>query len=47
MRFRFKSRKLEELYTSEIGAHRYPKAVVNNFYEVMSIIAAAKDEGHE
>lgn len=44
MRFRFKTRKLEALYTEEKGAHRYPASVVDAFFEVMSIIDAAVDE---
>lgn len=44
MRFRFKTRKLEVLYTEEKGAHRYPASVVDAFFEVMSIIDAAVDE---
>jgi len=45
VKFRFKSVRLEELYTSERGAHKYPRSVVNNFFEVMSIIDAALNEG--
>jgi proteic killer suppression protein len=44
LRFRFKTRKLEALYTEEKGAHRYPASVVDAFFEVMSIIDAAVDE---
>jgi len=45
VKFRFKSSKLEELYTNERGAHKYLRSVVNNFFEVMSIIEAASNEG--
>ena len=44
MRFSFKTRALEELYRSERGARRYPEAVVDAFFEVMAVIAAARDE---
>ncbi len=44
MRFRFENRKLEELYTSEAGAKKYPAGVVDAFFEVMATIDAATDE---
>lgn len=44
MRFKFKSSKLEALYTAEKGAHKYPPEVVEAFFEVMAIIASAGDE---
>jgi toxin HigB-1 len=44
VRFRFESQKLEDLYTSEAGARKYPPGVVDAFFEVMAIIEAAKDE---
>ena len=44
MRFEFKTRALQELYTDEKGAHRYPLPVVEAFFEVMGAIAAARDE---
>jgi len=43
--FRFKSDKLKLLYTQEEGAHRYPAAVVNRFFQVMSIIKSMPNEG--
>lgn len=43
MEFCFKSNDLEVLYTSRKGEHKYPEAVVNGFFKVMSLIAAAKD----
>lgn len=43
MRFRFKKKKIELLYTEEKNAHKYP-GVVDDFFEVMAIIAAAKSE---
>jgi toxin HigB-1 len=43
VRFRFKDRKLEALYTEEKNAHKYP-GVINDFFEVMAIIDAALDE---
>ena len=45
MLFRFKSEKLKLLYTQEEGAHRYPPAVVNKFFAVMSIIRSIPNEG--
>lgn len=44
MRFHFENKKLEELYTSEAGAKKYPAAVVEAFFDVMAIIDAAPDE---
>jgi toxin HigB-1 len=44
MDFQFKNRKLEALYTLELGAEAYPEAVVRAFFEVMVIIEAISDE---
>ena len=44
MRFRFRTKKLEELYTSEKGAQKFPVEVVDAFFEAMAFIQAAKDE---
>ena len=44
LRFIFKKKKLEALYTEEKDAHKYPN-VVDDFFEVMSIIDAAVNEG--
>jgi proteic killer suppression protein len=44
MRFRFRTKKLEELYTSEKGAQKYPAEVIDAFFEAMETIQAAKDE---
>jgi toxin HigB-1 len=44
VRFRFKDKKLEALYTEDKNAHKYPN-VVDDFFEVMAIIDAALDEG--
>jgi len=44
LRFYFANRKLEKLYTEEKGAHRYPEGVVDAFFDVMDVIAAAPDE---
>jgi proteic killer suppression protein len=44
VRFRFKSKKLEALYTSEKGARKYAPEVVDAFFEVMAVIRAMKDE---
>lgn len=43
MRFRFKDKKLEALYTEEKDAHKYP-GVVDDFFDVMTTIQAAPDE---
>lgn len=44
MRYRFKSKKLEALYTDEKGANKYPEAVIDGFFAVMDRIVAATDE---
>lgn len=44
MNFRFKKERIEKLYLEEKGAEKYSKAVVEAFFRVMSIIAAAEDE---
>ena len=44
MRFRFISKKLELLYTKEVGAKKYPPAVIDAFFEAMDAIRAAIDE---
>ncbi|MBW4688850.1 MAG: type II toxin-antitoxin system RelE/ParE family toxin [Komarekiella atlantica HA4396-MV6] len=44
LRFQFKKKKIEALYTEEKNAHKYPPAVVDNFFEVMASIDAAVDE---
>ena len=44
MRFHFKTRQLEALYTEEKDAHKYETGVVDAFFEVMSAIDAARDE---
>ena len=44
MDFGFTNRKLECLYTGEQGARKYPRQVVDAFFEVMCVIDAARDE---
>lgn len=44
MRFHFRNKKLEGLYTAEKDAHKYGRAAVEAFFEVMAIIRAAQDE---
>lgn len=44
MNFRFKSKKLEALYTEEKDAHKYPQEVVDSFFEVMAILEAISNE---
>lgn len=43
MRFTFKSHKLEKLYYENSDDHRYIKAVVDAFFDVMAMIEAAPD----
>jgi proteic killer suppression protein len=43
VRFKFKKKKIELLYTEEKNAHKYPD-VVDDFFEVMSVIEAAVSE---
>ncbi len=43
MRFHFKTTDLEQLFTEEIGARRYPEGVIRSFFEVMAIIENARD----
>lgn len=43
MRFKFKKKKIELLYTEEKNARKY-HGVVDDFFEVMAIIEAAKSE---
>ena len=44
MRFQFKTRKLRSLYTDNQGAHKYPPAVVDAFFDGLVVIKAAADE---
>lgn len=44
MRFRFRTKRLEQLYYCERGANRYPPGVVSAFFEVMAMIESATDE---
>lgn len=44
LRFYFADRKLEQLYTDEKDAHKYPEGVVDAFFDVVAQIAAAQDE---
>ncbi len=44
VRFEFQKKKIEALYTEEKNAHKYPDVVVENFFEIMSIIEAAESE---
>ena len=45
MKFRFASRGLQALYTSGVGARRYPASVVDGFFAVMKIVDAAGGVG--
>jgi proteic killer suppression protein len=44
MRFKFKTKKLETLYTEEKKAHKYPTEVIDNFFETMAILEAISSE---
>ena len=44
MRFEFKNKKLEQLYTEEKNAHKYPAEVVDNFFDVMTTLESMPDE---
>jgi len=44
LRFRFGTKKLYDLYTQGKGARKYPPEAVEAFFEVMAVIAAARDE---
>ena len=44
LHFRFGTKRLKELYYEEKRAQKYPAQVVQSFFEVMAIIAAAPDE---
>ncbi|MGB3291469.1 MAG: type II toxin-antitoxin system RelE/ParE family toxin [Phormidesmis sp.] len=43
MRFEFKQKKIKALYYEEKNAHKYPN-VIDDFFDVMSTLDAAKDE---
>ena len=43
MEFRFKTNRLEALYTTKKNAHDYPEGVVKSFFKVTSLISAATD----
>lgn len=44
MKFRFKSKKLGNLYTDEARSEKFPEEVVDAFFAVMTVISAAHDE---
>lgn len=44
MRFRFRTKRLQLLYTSNANSQKLPAEVVESFFEVMTTIHAAKDE---
>ncbi len=44
MRFRFKQKKLRELYSKGKGHDKYPEAVFKAFLRRMAVIKGAKDE---
>lgn len=44
MRFKFASKRLQEMYTEEKYLHKYPPAVVDAFFDVMDFIDGAVSE---
>lgn len=44
VRWRFKSTRLEALYTDAKGAQKYPTQVVDAFFDAVAVIDAALDE---
>lgn len=44
MRFIFKDKKLEALYTQQKGKKKYPPEVIKAFFIVMAVIRRARDE---
>jgi len=44
VKFRFKRKKLEALYTDEKDAHKYPVEAIDGFFNVMAIIEAISNE---
>jgi toxin HigB-1 len=44
LRFAFKKKRLHALYYEEKGSYQYPPEVVERFFDIMAIIAAAPDE---
>lgn len=43
MHFRFKTKRLADLYYEEKSAHKYPPEVVDAFFHIMSVINGAVD----
>jgi proteic killer suppression protein len=43
LRFKFKKKKIADLYTEEKNAHKYPN-VIDDFFDAMSAISAAQVE---
>ncbi len=44
MRFVFKNRAVELLYTERKDAYNYPPEVINGFFRIMAVIRNARDE---
>lgn len=44
VRFRFKTKKIQDLYTTGKGSKKYPESIIDAFFELMSVIDAARDE---
>ncbi|HEY3268238.1 MAG TPA: type II toxin-antitoxin system RelE/ParE family toxin [Armatimonadota bacterium] len=44
MDIRFENRDLQDLYTGEKGASRFPSTVVDRFFELIAFIVASADE---
>jgi plasmid maintenance system killer protein len=41
---RFKDKKLQKMYETEEGTHKYSEAIVENFFEKMEMLAMANNE---
>ena len=44
MRFKFSNSRMQRLYTEERGERKYPREVVEAFFEVMAAIDSSADE---
>lgn len=44
MRFIFKDKKIQKLYTDQKGKHKYPPEVIKAFFTVMAVIRRVQDE---
>jgi proteic killer suppression protein len=44
LRFQFKTKNLEALYTEEKGVRKHHPEVVDAFFDIMAVISAVQDE---